>query len=479
MSGARSVPSIVLFITVASAAWAGAEPGSLRAARSGGDVVLTWESGTGPYAVFRGTDPSDLARPANYLATTALLTHTDQGAAGSSSTYFYLVGDELECIDHTDCDDSDPCDGFERCDLAVGVCEPAPILPRSTTDRPDDVVGPQLHMTYVLPADGTDDLLDISGQLDAEVRVAQRWYQEQVGDCVRFDTFEGSLDVTFARLTRTSEELAAHPDFADKQLSLELEARGLDDPETLYVVYYGGTMDNGGCGGAAAVGGGGPAVQFLVERTAPGQPLTPCPYFDFVSDPEDTLRGHWAGVMNHESIHALGFVPWCAPDHAHRHPGHLRSITSDIMAYDGTGYTVYTLDATRTQYYGHANLGCLDLADSAVWHVVPPNPDPVPGKTDYVDPIEIDCSQEPGASSGEGGAPGTIRFVNMTAASVQFYWLDFDGERQPSELVPPWSDWCCGTTDEFHVFVATDADTGDCLGLYEALPGDNRILLVE
>ena len=183
--------------------------------------------------------------------------------------------------------------------------------------------------------------------------------------------------------------------------------------------------------------------------------------------------------MNHESIHALGFVAWCAPDHDHRHPGHLRTISSDIMAYDGTGYTFYTLDETRTQYYDHGNIECLDLADSAVWQVVPPNPDPIPGKTHYVDPVEIDCSEEPGTRSVEGGAPGTIRFVNVTGRPVQFYWLDFAGDRQPSELVPPWSDWCCGGTSEFHVFVATDADTGDCLGLYEMVPGDNRILITE
>jgi hypothetical protein len=127
-------------------------------------------------------------------------------------------------------------------------------------------------------------------------------------------------------------------------------------------------MEDDLCGGAAGIGGGGPAVQFLVERSEAGEPLTPCPYFHHVSGPDDTLRGHWAG---------------------------------------------------------------------------------------------------------------TIRFVNMTPSPVQFYWIHYEVERQPSELVPAWSDWCCGGTSQYDVFVATDADTGECLGLFEMVPGDNRVLLAE
>lgn len=60
-------------------------------------------------------------------------------------------------------------------------------------------------------------------------------------------------------------------------------------------------------------------------------------------------------------------------------------------------------------------------------------------------------------------APGTIRFVNMTPSPVQFYWINYDGDRQPSEFVPAWSDWCCGGTSQFDVFVATDAKLGGCV----------------
>jgi hypothetical protein len=38
-----------------------------------------------------------------------------------------------------------------------------------TSDRPDDVSGPQIQVVYALPADGTDRDLDENGTLDASV----------------------------------------------------------------------------------------------------------------------------------------------------------------------------------------------------------------------------------------------------------------------------------------------------------------------
>jgi hypothetical protein len=43
------------------------------------------------------------------------------------------------------------------------------VLPRATSDRPDDVSGPQIQVVYALPADGTDRDLDENGPLDASV----------------------------------------------------------------------------------------------------------------------------------------------------------------------------------------------------------------------------------------------------------------------------------------------------------------------
>ena len=127
------------------------------------------------------------------------------------------------------------------------------------------------------------------------------------------DTFQDALDVTFVRFSRTNEEIRTDPNFVDQSIWLELEGRGLDDPEKVYVVYYGGSTDNGGCGGAAAIGG--PAVQFLSRRDAATGVLRACAFFRFVSGPNDVFRGTWAGVAMHETFHSVGVVPECAPDH--------------------------------------------------------------------------------------------------------------------------------------------------------------------
>ena len=480
MNLARS-GAAALCLLVPTIGAAGIAPDSLRLSRSATDVQLSWMAGVGPYSVYRSTNREEVAVPIHHVGTTVELSYDDPLQGLPEPLYFYLVRDFVDCAADVDCDDRDPCNGFEVCDAESGTCTIAPVLERSLVDRPDDFEGPQLHMTYVLPNDGTDDELDINGQLADEVRVAQNWLLEQVGSCLRFDTYQGSLDVTFARLSRTNEELRTDPNFVDQTLRLELEGLGLADPEKLNVVYYGGTTDNNGCGGGAALGGGGPAVQFLVRRTDPHGPLTPCPFFSFVSGPDDVVRDadgvRWAGVALHESFHSLGVVPFCAPDS--NGGGHLETISSDIMAFDGTGFDYYTLDESRTQYYDHRNIACLDLANSATWYDAPAVPDPIPGNTVYVEPIFIPCRDEPGTSSASGGVSAQIRFVNVTPRTLQFYWIDFSGVRQPSATLPPFSDWCCGGTSEYHVFVATDADTRECLGLYEMVPGLNRILIVE
>ena len=451
-------------------------PDSLRLSRSMGDVHLQWGSGAGPYAVYRNTLPQPLAILSNQLVTTAALFYDDPFAALPSGLLYYLVGDLTECSNDSGCDDADPCNGFEKCDLFLGSCGLAPPLPRTTVDRPDDLLGPQVHLTYVLPSDAVDDQLDVSGQLEAEVRVAQRWLQEQTGTCIRFDTYQGSVDATFVQLDRTNEEIRTHALFVDRTLGLEFEGRGLDDPEKLYAVYYGGTTDSDQCGGGAGLGGGGPAVMFLSQVTSPGQPLTPCPFFDFVADANDNFRGHWAAVAIHETFHALGVVPTCAPDHF---MGHLGTISSDLMAFNGTGFNVYTLDQARDQYFGHGDVSCLDLSNSVVWYAAPPQPDPIPGKVFWEDPVEVDCSMEPSSASQMGGAAATVRFVNTTDMVVRFYWLDVSGNRNPSVLLQPHSDFCCGSTSELHVYVAVDRQTGTCLGIFEMVPGANRIVIAD
>ncbi len=44
------------------------------------------------------------------------------------------------------------------------------ILPRTTTDRPDERGGAQVHVMYLLPSDGSDRALDTNGTIAASVK---------------------------------------------------------------------------------------------------------------------------------------------------------------------------------------------------------------------------------------------------------------------------------------------------------------------
>ena len=138
----------------------------------------------------------------------------------------------------------------------LGACSDAPTGPddgsaRARTDRPDDVVGAQVHVVYALPADGPDLGLDTTGALEASVGSFQGWLASKAsGRMLRMDLHEGKLDVTFVRLAKDDATLARYGVFLRDSLEVDLARRGLIRTEKVYAVYYGG--GNGyACGGAA------------------------------------------------------------------------------------------------------------------------------------------------------------------------------------------------------------------------------------
>jgi hypothetical protein len=52
---------------------------------------------------------------------------------------------------------------------------PISSLTRSTSDRPDDYAGYQIHVMYVLPADGVDEKLDTNGTISSSIAAMVRW----------------------------------------------------------------------------------------------------------------------------------------------------------------------------------------------------------------------------------------------------------------------------------------------------------------
>ncbi len=78
---------------------------------------------------------------------------------------------------------------------------------RSTMDRPDDISGFQIHVVYVVPNGSSDLNLDTNGQIDSWVKEGNSWLDGKVNRNLRFDTFQGTTDVTFIKSQFKVDEL--------------------------------------------------------------------------------------------------------------------------------------------------------------------------------------------------------------------------------------------------------------------------------
>ena len=239
-----------------------------------------------------------------------------------------------------------------------------PDLPRSTTDRADEVSGKQIHVIYVLPSDGTDRALDTDGTLKNSISSFQTWLASETGDRpLRFDTYQGSLDISFYEMSRTEADIESEDQFVRDAIEDETIAAGFNAPNKIYAVYYDGTS-NFSCGGGAWP----PTLQGNVAALyLDGLPTAdnPCSDNDFAA--AGGAPTYWEFGMLHEIMHTLGFVPTCAPNH-HR-AGHVSDDGNDLMwAGEGNwfpdGYASAVLDAGNDDYYGHSDGGCLDFSDS-------------------------------------------------------------------------------------------------------------------
>lgn len=176
--------------------------------------------------------------------------------------------------------------------------------PRSTTDRPDDVSGPQLHVVYAVPSDGTDRQLDAEAMLYHSIASFQAWLRGQTGGReLVFDRRHGIIDITFLRMPDADAAMAAGPlDF----VIIALGAAGLNDPSKTYLVYYDGTASTG-CGGALWPG----RVVSMFLKGLEGGP-SPCGSQPFVTAP-DQFPGYWEFATLHDVLHTQGIVDVNAP----------------------------------------------------------------------------------------------------------------------------------------------------------------------
>jgi Divergent InlB B-repeat domain len=232
-------------------------------------------------------------------------------------------------------------------------------LSRSTVDRPDDFAGLQVHVIYAVPSDGVDRAFDTSGGIESSTASYQTWMAAQTGGRVlRFDTFQGSLDITFQRLPRPDAEYVARGRGARDLIEQDLRASGLVTWQKIYPVYYDGANDVT-CGGASWP----PALPgtvsaFYLRSIIPG--LIPC-FGSGFAEPGEPPRYTEFAVL-HDFIHDLGIVGPCSPHFWDA--GHVNENPNDLM-WSGTGsWAPTTLDIGRDDYFQAHIPGCPDLDTS-------------------------------------------------------------------------------------------------------------------
>jgi hypothetical protein len=224
----------------------------------------------------------------------------------------------------------------------------AAALDRVFGDRPDEAVGPQVHLVYAVPSDRPDGALDTNGTITSWAAAFNDWFAAATGGVrLRFDTFAGQPDVSFLKLPETDAALTAQGAFANDMIFTELRVAGFSDSNKIYAV-----VEQGGNNGACGWGGGGRPLGVLYLEAAPSG--------------RSCGSIAWPMVLGHETFHVLGAVDPCA---THYSDGHVGDLTADLMypyAYPGTPL----LDPGHDDYYGppgddHLPAGCPSSANLA------------------------------------------------------------------------------------------------------------------
>ena len=349
---------------------------------------------------------------------------------------------------------------------------PVPLGQRTILDRPDDTSGYQIHAMYVLPSDGTDEQVDLDGSITSSVAAFQEWLEDQTGGRqLREDTYLGSLDITFFRLSRSDADIRSYGGFVRDQIEFELLAAGFNEPTKIYVVYYGGGS-NFSCGAGAwppdIIGN---VAAMYLHGTPPDAPPCAVNPLGGPHAPGEGL-GYFEAGMLHEILHTIGFVPSCAPDHHLR--GHVSNDPRDLMYAGPLPWRSGILDVSQKNYYTHGNAECLDLANSIFLEPSVPNAINPPGWP-FDELVARPCKLEESTRSREAESLTAIQFINVSPEPLQLYWLDYRGQRIFRATLDPW-----GISNQrpfmTHPWLVADLQ-GACLGIYIPVEQPVRAIL--
>jgi len=231
-------------------------------------------------------------------------------------------------------------------------------LPETSMDRPDDVVGFQIHVVYVTVVDSPSHDQHGKGLVQMWAQLAQDWLARRIGKRLVLDTYRGSLDVSVLHSAYTKAELALKGAESSgavgggalgKLRSEYLAASGSASLRGKNLLFFvDATLSDSYCGWADTPG------SLALVITAPGGRC-------WAGTSAFLGRGtglNWPSVtMIHELLHNMGVRHVCVDG-------------TDIMIGDGCtagrGEGAVTIDVTHTQYLGASAAGA-DILGEKVW----------------------------------------------------------------------------------------------------------------
>jgi len=255
---------------------------------------------------------------------------------------------------------------FEAPALGSINSSPFTVMPaaRSAIDRPDDLPGPQIHFVYAVPSDAPDRSFDTALGLAYSVMSFQSWLALKTGYRLRVDTYRGAADVTFLKLDKTDQQIAAAGPFVRDTIERFMRVTGQLAADKIYAVYYDGTSTYA-CGGASwpplLIG----QLAAMYMRGLP-QSASPCSSAVFVNASTEFPR-YWEFAMLHDLLHTLGIVSREAPHHVASRPAHVGEPRDLMYAGDAPWQlgTVTTVDVDEDDYFGQSVApGLANLAGS-------------------------------------------------------------------------------------------------------------------
>jgi hypothetical protein len=241
----------------------------------------------------------------------------------------------------------------------------------STQDRPDDDPDLyQVHFMYVIPTDGEDRFRDLNGEIERSAVAANAWLAGQTGEAsLRYDMFEGALDITFLQLPYTADEVNY------LGFNALLAQSGFREQNKAYVVFYDGLVELEPGQSLCGVAYGATGTIFL-QAYAPEFGLITCPR----PTRTDGYAGHLELTIIHEVFHLLGAVPRCALNDDGG--AHVTDSSYDLMAagfYGNVSPELTVLDRNNDDYYGHGRPSCTDVANSVFMQPTRVNAEVPPG----------------------------------------------------------------------------------------------------